>query len=60
MVVMIICHTWLVVEDVALFKIMFQIHSWYAVVHGGTLMNQLSQGAIMVSLLSHWVSGEHL
>ena len=42
LVVMVVCVAWLVVEDVALFKIMFQIHSWYAVVHGGTLVNQLS------------------
>ena len=45
LVVMVVCVAWLVVEDVALFRVRFQVQSWYGFV---PRMNQICQGSVVV------------
>jgi len=55
-----ICHSRLMIKNVAFFRAMSQIHHWSSegetVGNIVTLFNELSQGTVVVSLLSHWVS----
>ena len=44
LVVMVVCIAWLVVEDVALLRVRFQVQSWHDFVHPGPRMNQICQG----------------
>ena len=45
LVVMVVCVAWLVVEDVALFRVRFQVQSWDGLV---PCMNQICQGSVVV------------
>jgi len=53
---MIIRHTWLMIKHMSFFVTLRQVHGW-VISHNVALVDELGESPIVVSFLSHWVSG---